>query len=697
MTRFSDWSIGLKFALIASTLVLTGFALLSLVLSLTMTRYLDTENMSDLTSANRHVMDLVQVFDGAAQQDIVRVAKHFGGYFPEKIIAQRGQTVQIGTLNTPVLRVGARRINMNFDAVDDFTAHTGATATVFVRSGRDFVRISTSLKTENGARAVGTTLDHQHPGYQKLLDGKAYRGPAVLFGRPYMTSYEPLRDRDGQVIGVLYVGVDISQDLQMLKDKIKSVRLRRTGYFYVLDARPGAGLGTAMIHPSAEGANFLAYKDARDQPFVRAMLDKKVGTLRYVPAAASGADTRERIAVYSFFPNWNWLIVGETPVDEVFEVSNILRTALFIAALVIATALSGLLYLALKRTVTAPINEAVGYAKRVASGDLCTRSSPRQQDETGELLSTLDDMANSLSSIVSGVRIAADSIHTTASQLRAGNADLSQRTEEQASSLEQTAASMEQLTGTVQQNSENASQANDLAQHAATVAERGGRVVGQVVQTMNEIDASSKKIADIIGVIDVIAFQTNILALNAAVEAARAGEQGRGFAVVASEVRSLALRSAASAKEIKQLIFESAERVSSGSRQAAQAGATMEEIVGAVKLVSDLMSGIADASAQQSSGIQEINQTVTVLEDVTQQNSSLVEEATTSSEHLRRLAENLIAAVSVFKIAPGARAAASTSATGSVARERRQLARGVLPSALHPETTPIDDGEWHEF
>ena len=697
MIRFSDWSVGLKFALIASALVLTGFGLLSLVLSLTMTRYLDTENMDDLTSANRQVVDLVQVFDGAAQQDIVRVAKHFAGYFPEKITAQRGQTVQIGTLATPILRVGAHRINSNFDEVDDFTAHTGATATVLVRSGRDFVRISTSLKTETGTRAVGTTLDHEHPGYQKLLEGKSYRGPAVLFGRTYMTSYESLRDQDGQVIGLLYVGVDISQDLQMLKDKIKSVRLRRTGYFYVIDARPGTGLGTAVIHPSAEGSHFLAYKDANGQPFVREMLDKKSGTLRYTPSGASSSDVREKIAVFSFFPSWNWLIVGETPVDEVFEVRNILRTALFVAAMIIATVLSVLLYLALKRTVTTPVNEAVGYAKRVASGDLCTRNRSRQQDETGELLSTLDDMANSLSSIVSGVRIAADSIHTTVNQLRAGNVDLSQRTEEQASSLEQTAASMEQLTGTVLQNSENASRANDLAQHAASVAERGGRVVGQVVHTMNEIDASSRKIAEIVSVIDVIAFQTNILALNAAVEAARAGEQGRGFAVVASEVRSLALRSADSAKEIKQLIFESAERVSSGSRQAAQAGATMEEIVSAVKLVSELMSGIADASAQQSSGIQEINQTVTVLEDVTQQNSSLVEEATTSTEHLRRLAENLIAAVSVFKISPGGRPIASTSARGKDERERRRSARGMQPSAQPSKTAPTDDGDWQEF
>ena len=211
--------------------------------------------------------------------------------------------------------------------MDAFTARTGATATVFVRSGRDFVRVATSLKTETGARAMGTVLDHEHPGYKPLLEGQAYRGPAVLFGRNYMTSYEPIRDKDGQVIGVLYVGVDISQDMDVLKQKIRSVKLRQTGFFYVLDARPGASFGTAIIHPTAEGSNLLGYKDDSGREVVREMLDKKQGILRYVrPAADSRAGRAdEKIAVYSHFPTWNWLIVGETPVKEVFEVGNVLR------------------------------------------------------------------------------------------------------------------------------------------------------------------------------------------------------------------------------------------------------------------------------------------------------------------------------------------------------------------------------------
>jgi methyl-accepting chemotaxis protein len=676
--------------------VLISLGVLTLFMSMTMTRYLDQETMDELGSTAHHVQDLVQVFDGALDKDIARMAKQFASYFPERIEVERGNTVKIGDMNTPALHAGVERINLNFDRVDAFTARTGATATVFARSGRDFVRISTSLKKEDGSRAIGTLLDHEHPGYKQLVDGRSYRGPAMLFGRNYMTSYEPIRDNDGQVIGLLYVGTEISQDMDVLKQKIRAVKLRQTGYFYVLDARPGANLGVAVVHPKAEGVNLLGYKDADGREVLREMLEKRQGVLRYVQPASHMRGAEEVIAVYTYFPGWNWLIVGETPVNEVFEVSNILRGELFIGAVFIALALSALLYMTLKRTIGGRLSRAAAYARQVASGDLSSRIRSRHADETGQLLNSLDAMADSLSNIVSGVRVAADSIHTTAKQIRAGNTDLSQRTEEQASSLEQTAASMEELTGTVKQNSENAKQANQLAQHASKVAARGGELVEQVVNTMSEIQLSSKKIADIIGVIDSIAFQTNILALNAAVEAARAGEQGRGFAVVAGEVRSLAQRSADSAKEIKQLIYSSVERIDNGGKLVAQAGVTMDEIVTAVKHVSELMAGIADASSQQSAGIQEVSQTITTMEQVTQQNAALVEEATASAEQLRRLAENLVTAVSVFKVPHGARPAALTISKSTDAA-RAHSSRASAAPVSQVQGPRGNDGEWEEF
>jgi methyl-accepting chemotaxis protein len=304
----------------------------------------------------------------------------------------------------------------------------------------------------------------------------------------------------------------------------------------------------------------------------------------------------------------------------------------------------------LTRSITRPLHRAVQIAQTVASGDLTSRIEVTTKDETGRLLQALKEMNDSLLRIVGQVRAGTETIATASSQIAAGNLDLSSRTEEQASSLEETAASMEELTSTVKQNADNAHQANSLAASASDVASRGGAVVGEVVQTMESINASSKKIADIIGVIDGIAFQTNILALNAAVEAARAGKHGRGFAVVAAEVRALAQRSASAAREIKTLIGNSVENVEAGSRLVDEAGATMAEIVESVKRLTDLMGEITAASQEQTSGIEQINQAISQMDEVTQQNASLVEEAAAASESLQQQARALEDLVSSFKM-----------------------------------------------
>ena len=363
----------------------------------------------------------------------------------------------------------------------------------------------------------------------------------------------------------------------------------------------------------------------------------------------------------------------------------------------------------LLRSIVVPLDQAIEIAHKVAAGDLTSNIVvDSTKSSTGRLLQALKEMNDSLIDLVSKVRSSTDQISTASSEIASGNLDLSQRTEEQASSLEETASSMEELTSTVKQNSDNARQANQLAASASEIAVKGGEVVSQVVHTMSAINESSKKIVDIISVIDGIAFQTNILALNAAVEAARAGEQGRGFAVVATEVRTLAQRSAAAAKEIKELIGDSVAKVEDGTRLVDEAGATMEEIVTSVKRVTDIMSEISAASSEQSSGIEQVNQAVTQMDEVTQQNAALVEEAAAAAESMNDQAQALTQAVSVFKLSGSGYASTaptkkSNRATVAKLPNRGPAAKKAAPAAPTAEPKPRkvaagggDEG-WEEF
>ena len=332
--------------------------------------------------------------------------------------------------------------------------------------------------------------------------------------------------------------------------------------------------------------------------------------------------------------------------EATYEQARLVLWGLSGLSLVVAVTLGALL----ARSIVKPLEQVVEGANALAEGDLTVRIGVNRQDEVGALARALNKAVSTLASVVSNVKQASDSISTATDELAAGNTDLSQRTEEQAASLEETASSMEELTATVRQNADNAKQASTLAGTASDVAKRGGEVVAQVVESMRGISDSSAKVADITSVIESIAFQTNILALNAAVEAARAGEQGRGFAVVASEVRSLAQRSAAAAKEIKTLIHDSVEHVSSGSKHVADAGATMTEIVQSVRRVTDIMNEISAASSEQTAGIEQVGQAVAQMDQVTQQNAALVEEATAAAHSMAEQAHGLRTAVAAFKL-----------------------------------------------
>ncbi len=397
-----------------------------------------------------------------------------------------------------------------------------------------------------------------------------------------------------------------------------------------------------------------------------------------------------------------------TTIQNVYEHSRDLLTIFGILLFVVGWLFAWRLGL----SITGPLNKAVSIAETVAAGDLTSDIDANRKDETGKLMRALKVMNDNLARIVGQVRSGTDTIATASTQIASGNLDLSARTEQQAGSLEETASAMEELTSTVKQNADNARQANQMAVSASAVAEQGGDVVGHVVDTMSAINDSSRKIVDIISVIDGIAFQTNILALNAAVEAARAGEQGRGFAVVASEVRSLAQRSASAAKEIKSLIDDSVEKVDSGSKLVEQAGKTMAEVVASVKRVTDIVGEISSASQEQSQGIEQVNHAITLMDEATQQNAALVEQAAAAAQSMQDQAVGLAQVVSIFKLEPTAlgtapavqrNVAASIGAMPTPARPAvvaSKPAARVVPASTQRLAKPVvksNEGDWEQF
>ena len=597
------------------------------------------------------VRALVQTFDETAQDQAHRDFAIFKANFPGKFeVAEMP-----GADGKPeaVLSYEGAALNGDFNVVDQFLKISGgATATIFARTGDDFIRVTTSVKKQDGERAFKTLLDRNHPAYALMNEGKTYVGRASLFGREYMSVYEPIREGN-RTIGILYIGSDIGAILGKLETVMAAQKLFTSGAVYAVNLSSGPARGSVFGLPGAGKSLKVDEKDDDAKTWLASLAAiEQAGNLesKWSPRRSAEGDRATRFVAIERYKPWSWAIVAEAPLTEMMGEARYVLTWLWLGLAVALALLAVVLVAATRRLVGLPVQQlstALGY---LAQGDLTHEVSIRSRDEIGSLAQAMEGFRVRLVESLGTVRTSADSVSAASTEIAQGNQDLSGRTESQASALEETAASMEQLGATIRHNADSASQANQLAVGASRVAAQGGEVVSQVVRTMHDINASSQKIADIIGVIDGIAFQTNILALNAAVEAARAGEQGRGFAVVATEVRSLAQRTAAEAKAIKELIGASSSMVQQGSVLADQAGTTMQEVVSSIQRVADMVSEISAASNEQTAGVSQVGEAVTQLDQTTQQNAALVEEMAAAASSLSGQAEQMVMAIARFNL-----------------------------------------------
>ncbi|SCK13226.1 methyl-accepting chemotaxis protein [Vogesella sp. LIG4] len=571
---------------------------------------------------------------------------------------------------------GSQLLNDNNSLVDNYTQATGNVATLFVKNGSDFRRISSSVKQEDGRRAVGTSLAHESPAYALLSAGQPYTGPARLFGRDYMTHYQPISDDAGQVVGALFVGIDNTDGLKALQQKILSIKIGDTGYVYVLDARQRPG--TMLIHPSAAGKNLLEKTDADGNTFIKTMLQQQNGQISYLWQDPGASEPRRKLATFQSYPHWGWLVATGAYQDELVREPRQMQLTMLLGTLLVLLALVAMLHFAMRRWVSRPLEQLVAVTRRIAAGDLTAQVDVDRGDEIGQVLAASNHMCSELRQLISEVNQGVGGLGRNAQNVSQLADDVAQSSSEQSAAVSAMAACVEEMTHSIGQVSQHAGSARELAVQSDQVSRSGEETVGRTVNTMREIAAASgdtartvtqlgersEQISRVVTVIRDIADQTNLLALNAAIEAARAGEMGRGFSVVADEVRQLAERTTQSTQEITGIVTRiqneaqqavdsmnsAALQVESGVRAASEAGDSLQDIRDGARQVEQAVVGIADALREQSTASMDIAHNVERVAQQADQNHHKARDASLAACEMTALAQQLRQAVARFTV-----------------------------------------------
>lgn len=664
-------SLAQKLSLLLSIILVLVLGSGTLLLSNWLGDRMQERAVNETTQINRQVMDMIDAYASVLEEMTRSDARQLLGTMGNSF-----HVTQAGTGGAMSLYAGGQLLNDNAALVDAFSQSTHGVATFMVRQGSDFVRVASSLKQQDGRRAVGTALDHTHPAYSLLLEGRTFTGPATLFGRSYMTHYLPLKNQAGEVIGALFVGIDNTDGLKALRDKILSLKVGDTGYVYVLDAR--ATPGNIIIHPTSEGKNVLNATDAEGNHYIQSMFQQKNGFIYYDWADAPDKPTKRKMATFGFYEHWGWIVATSVYVDEVVKEKHQVQWRLLSVSFAIVVLLLVVIFVALKRWVSLPLAQVVRVTQQVAEGNLAVSVDVDRGDEVGQVLLATGQMCVELRKLIGEVNQSVESLANNAHQLSDLSNSVSAGAQSQSESVAAMAASVEEMTASIGQVNQHAGVAKEMAKQSGEVSSRGADVVEKTVETMRGISSASQltsstvvsleehaeSISQVVTVIREIADQTNLLALNAAIEAARAGTAGRGFAVVADEVRKLAERTTQSTFEISRMVNEiqtgsrtavdnmntGIDRVNAGMALATEAGERLEGIRREAGHVEEAITGISVALNQQSVASMDIAHNVEKVAQQAEQNHAKASDVALAACEMTALAQQLHSSVARFRL-----------------------------------------------